>query len=244
MSELTNNGRWFITGTDTEVGKTVATCAFLQAATARGLRVAGYKPVASGSEMTYEGPRNSDALALQANSSVALSYAQVNPCTFIEPTSPHIVSKLEGRTIEFSVLSKGLRELEPLADWVVVEGAGGWFTPLNESQTFADWVIEEKLPVILVVGMRLGCINHAVLTAQAIMQSGLTLAGWIANDVEETGKHHQAYLETLRRMLPAPLLGEIPYLQNDQFSEMGRYLSLESLFLPASLYKQDPYTAR
>lgn len=229
MSTLINNRRWFITGTDTEVGKTVATCAFLQAAKSAGLRVAGYKPVASGSDMTADGPRNSDALALQANSSGELRYEQVNPCTFIEPTSPHIVSELEGRPIEFSVLSQGLRELEPLADWVVVEGAGGWFTPLNVTQTFADWVIAERLPVILVVGMRLGCINHAVLTAQAIVQSGLTLAGWIANDVEETGKHHQAYLATLKRMLPAPLLGEIPFLQDVQFSRHGHYLSLDPL---------------
>ncbi|MGA9607589.1 MAG: dethiobiotin synthase [Rouxiella badensis] len=224
-----NKKRWFITGTDTEVGKTVATCALLQAAKAAGMSTAGYKPVASGSEMTPEGIRNGDALALQANSSVALDYAQVNPCTFLQPTSPHIVSELEGRPIEFEVLSKGLRELEPLADWVVVEGAGGWFTPLNASQTFADWVVEEGLPVILVVGMRLGCINHAVLTAQAISQSGLRLAGWIANDVEETGQHHQAYLATLTRMLPAPLLGEIPYLQKHQFNDPGRYLSLECL---------------
>ncbi|KAB7897863.1 ATP-dependent dethiobiotin synthetase BioD [Rouxiella sp. S1S-2] len=229
MHVVRSKKRWFITGTDTEVGKTVATCAFLQAAATAGLTAAGYKPVASGSEITEHGPRNSDALALQANSSVPLTYAQVNPCTFIEPTSPHIVSELEGRPIDLKTLSQGLRALEPLADWVVVEGAGGWFTPLNARQTFADWVLEEQLPVILVVGMRLGCINHAVLTAQAVLQSGLRLAGWIANDVEETGKHHQAYLATLKRMLPAPLLGEIPYLQGSQFTDHGRFLTLDCL---------------
>ena len=229
MSCAINKKRWFITGTDTEVGKTVATCAFLQAAAAAGFSTAGYKPVASGSEMTPQGPRNSDALALQANSSLSLSYQQVNPCTFLEPTSPHIVSELEGRPIVLDELSQGLRELEPMADWVVVEGAGGWFTPLNAEHTFADWVSREQLPVILVVGMRLGCINHALLTAQAVLRSGLTLAGWIANDVEETGQHHQAYLTTLIRLLPAPLLGEIPYLQNHQFNDHGRYLSLAPL---------------
>jgi dethiobiotin synthetase len=221
--------RWFITGTDTEVGKTVATCAFLQAAAAAGFTTAGYKPVASGSEMTALGLRNSDALALQANSSVSLDYRQVNPCTFLQPTSPHIVSELEGRPIALETLSQGLRQLEPLADWVVVEGAGGWFTPLNATQTFADWVAQEQLPVILVVGMRLGCINHALLTAQAVRHSGLTLAGWIANDVEETGKHHQAYVATLKRMLPAPMLGEIPYLQAHEFADHGRYLTLDAL---------------
>lgn len=220
---------FFITGTDTEVGKTVATTAFLQAATHAGFSTAGYKPVASGSEMTTDGPRNSDALALQANSSVRLSYDEVNPCTFIEPTSPHIVSQLEQRPIVLDTLSQGLRHLALKADWTVVEGAGGWFTPLNEQQTFADWVIAEQLPVILVVGMRLGCINHAVLTAEAIIHSGLRLAGWIANDIQETGKHHQAYLATLMRMLPAPLLGEIPFLGANTCGNVGRYLNLDYL---------------
>lgn len=221
--------KYFITGTDTEVGKTVATTAFLQAAAQAGYNTAGYKPVASGSEMTGEGPRNSDALALQAYSTVGLRYDEVNPCTFIEPTSPHIVSELEKRPIDPRVLSDGLRHLEPLADWVVVEGAGGWYTPLTADYTFADWVIAEQLPVVLVVGMRLGCINHAVLTAQAITQSGLHLAGWIANDVQETGKHHQAYMDTLTRMLPAPLLGEIPYLSAGTDVNLGQYLHLNRL---------------
>ncbi|MCW2104412.1 UNVERIFIED_ORG: dethiobiotin synthetase [Rahnella aquatilis] len=221
--------KYFITGTDTEVGKTVATTAFLQAAAQAGYKTAGYKPVASGSEMTGEGPRNSDALALQAYSTVGLRYDEVNPCTFIEPTSPHIVSELEKRPIDPRVLSDGLRHLEPLADRVVVEGAGGWYTPLTADYTFADWVIAEQLPVVLVVGMRLGCINHAVLTAQAITQSGLHLAGWIANDVQETGKHHQAYMDTLTRMLPAPLLGEIPYLSAGTDVNLGQYLHLNRL---------------
>ncbi|CAM3905486.1 dethiobiotin synthase [Rahnella bruchi] len=221
--------KYFITGTDTEVGKTVATTAFLQAAARAGHNTAGYKPVASGSEMTGEGPRNSDALALQAYSTVGLRYEEVNPCTFIEPTSPHIVSELEKRPINPQVLSAGLRHLEPLADWVVVEGAGGWYTPLTADYTFADWVIAEQLPVVLVVGMRLGCINHAVLTAQAVAQSGLHLAGWIANDVQETGTHHQAYMDTLTRMLPAPLLGEIPYLSVDLDVDLGQYLDLDRL---------------
>jgi len=221
--------KYFITGTDTEVGKTVATTAFLQAAACAGPTTAGYKPVASGSEMTAEGPRNSDALALQAYSTVGLRYDEVNPCTFVEPTSPHIVSELEKRPVDPQVLSAGLRHLEPLADWVIVEGAGGWYTPLTADYTFADWVIAEQLPVVLVVGMRLGCINHAVLTAQAIAQSGLHLAGWIANDVQETGKHHQAYMDTLTRMLPAPLLGEIPYLSAGLDVNLGQYLDLDRL---------------
>lgn len=123
--------RWFITGTDTDVGKTVVSCALLQAAANQGYRTAGYKPVASGSQMTTDGLRNSDALALQANSSEPLRYSQVNPLTFAEATSPHIASESEGREIQLTELSQGLRQLAQSADWVLIEGAGGWFTPLS-----------------------------------------------------------------------------------------------------------------
>ncbi|WP_432701017.1 dethiobiotin synthase [Kluyvera cryocrescens] len=222
--------RYYVTGTDTEVGKTVASTALLQAAGVLGHRTAGYKPVASGSEMTAEGLRNSDALALQRNSVVPLDYDAVNPYTFAEPTSPHIVSADEQRPIEASVLSAGLRELEAQADWVLVEGAGGWFTPLSPTLTLADWVQMEQLPVILVVGVKLGCINHAVLTAQAVQQAGLRLVGWIANDVTPPGRRHAEYLSTLQRMLPAPMLGEIPWLGDAAESQsLGQYLSLNAL---------------
>ncbi|MCK7415645.1 dethiobiotin synthase [Enterobacter cloacae] len=226
--------RYFVTGTDTEVGKTVASSALLQAARLQGKTTAGYKPVASGSEMTAQGLRNTDALALQRNSTLPLDYAAVNPYTFAEPTSPHIISADEGRLIAFSVLSDGLRALERQADWVLVEGAGGWFTPLSDELTFADWVQREQLPVILVVGVKLGCINHAMLTAQAVQQAGLRLAGWIANDVVAPGKRHQEYLTTLRRVLPAPFLGEIPWLADGaEHADTGHYLDLSAL-LPAT----------
>lgn len=226
--------RYFVTGTDTEVGKTVASCALLQAANACGYRTAGYKPVASGSEMTADGLRNSDALALQQNSALRLAYHEVNPCTFEEPTSPHIVSAACNQPIEAEVLSAGLRALEAKADWVLVEGAGGWFTPLSETLTFADWATREQLPVILVVGVKLGCINHAMLTAQAVPQAGLRLAGWIANDVEPEGKRHAEYLATLRRVLQAPFLGEIPWLEHAPLNQQkGHYLDL-SVLNPAS----------
>lgn len=222
--------RYFITGTDTEVGKTVASCALLQAANLRGLRSAGYKPVASGSEMTPEGLRNSDALALQQHSSLTLDYKTVNPYTFAEPTSPHIVSAEQGEPIEAHQMSAGLRQLESQAEWLLVEGAGGWFTPLSETLTFADWVVQEQLPVILVVGIKLGCINHAMLTAQAVRQAGLPLAGWIANDVVQPGKRHQEYLATLRRVLQAPLIGEIPWFAHAPEQEKtGHYLDLSVL---------------
>ncbi|QUG76605.1 ATP-dependent dethiobiotin synthetase BioD [Erwinia sp. E602] len=218
--------RWFVTGTDTEVGKTVASCALLQAAASAGYRCAGYKPVASGSVLTSEGIRNEDALALQRHSSVSLPYEWVNPLAFTEPTSPHIVSAEERRPIDFTQLSAGLRRIEQQAEWVLTEGAGGWLTPLSETATFADWVVQERLPVVLVVGIKLGCINHALLTAQAVMASGLPLAGWIANGIQPAGTRHREYLATLTRLLPAPLLGEIPHLAGGEREAAGRYLSL------------------
>lgn len=222
--------RYFVTGTDTEVGKTVASCALLQAAARLGYQTVGYKPVASGSEITADGLRNSDALALQRNSCLPQPYCAINPYTFAEPTSPHIVSADEGRAIEAAVLSQGLRALEGQADWVLVEGAGGWFTPLSATLTFADWVQAERLPVILVVGVKLGCINHAMLTALAVKQAGLTLAGWIANDIQPPGTRHGEYLDTLRRVIAAPLVGEIPWLDEPPAqAEMGQYLDLSVL---------------
>ena len=222
--------KWFITGTDTEVGKTVASCALLQAAAAAGYRTAGYKPVASGSENTAQGVRNSDALALQAACTLTLPYEMINPLAFIEPTSPHIISAYEQRPIHFSVMSEGLERLSTLADWVQVEGAGGWFTPLSETTTFADWVVAEQLPVILVVGIKLGCINHALLTAQAIQAAGIPLVGWIANDIEPQGKWHQQYLATLTQRLSAPLLGEIPWFASlSPTASLGEYLDLTVL---------------
>lgn len=227
--------RYFVTGTDTEVGKTVASCALLQAAKLRGLRSAGYKPVASGSEMTAQGLRNSDALALLRHSSLPLTYDAVNPYTFAEPTSPHIVSADTGVAIEAAKMSAGLRTLEAQADWLLVEGAGGWFTPLSETLTFADWVKQEQLPVILVVGVKLGCINHAMLTAQAVLQAGLRLAGWIANDVVKPGKRHTEYLATLRRVLPAPFIGEIPWFaEAPEQQATGQYLDLSVLAAASS----------
>lgn len=222
--------RYFVTGTDTEVGKTVVSCALLQAAKNAGYRTAGYKPVASGSEMTAEGLRNSDALALQRHSSLQLDYATVNPYTFAEPTSPHIVSAQEGRPIVPLVMSAGLRALEQQAEWVLVEGAGGWYTPLSDAFTFADWVAHEQLPVILVVGVKLGCINHAMLTAQAVRQAGVPLVGWVANTITPAGTRHKEYMATLKRAIPAPLLGEIPWLNDNAESRMtGQFLDLSAL---------------
>lgn len=175
---------------------------------------------------------------------MALRYEQVNPFTFAEPTSPHIISAEEGRPIDAAAISTGLRGLEALSDWLLVEGAGGWFTPLSQTLTFADWVREERLPVILVVGVKLGCINHAMLTAQAVLQAGLPLAGWIANDIQPPGRRHSEYLATLKRVLPAPLLGEIPWLANAvQREDLGQYLDLSALDRASSTSPAAEYPA-
>ena len=225
--------KWFITGTDTEVGKTVASCALLQAAIRAGYHAVGYKPVASGSQMTAEGIRNDDALALQQTSYLKLPYEAINPLAFIEPTSPHIISAHEQRPINFSVMSEGLVCLATQSDWVQVEGAGGWFTPLSDTTTFADWVKAEQLPVILVVGIKLGCINHALLTAQAVETAGLRLAGWIANDIQPQGKWHIEYLTTLKKRISAPFLGEIPWFEELTIStNLGDYLNPALLIQP------------
>lgn len=220
---------WFITGTDTEVGKTIASSALLCAANRQGWRTAGYKPVASGSEWQEGYLRNSDALSLQACSSVDLSYDEVNPYTFAEATSPHIASHSEGRDIEARLMSQGLAALRAKAEWVLVEGAGGWFTPLGDGFSFDQWVIGERLPVILVVGVKLGCINHALLTAQAVTQAGLPLVGWVANCVIAPGKRHKEYMATLHRALSAPCLGEIPYRPNASAEVLADYLDISVL---------------
>ncbi|SFM87784.1 dethiobiotin synthase [Izhakiella capsodis] len=218
--------RFFVTGTDTDAGKTVVSCALLQTAKSAGYCPVGYKPVASGCDMTAEGLRNEDALALQRNSVPNVSYDQVNPLSFAEATAPHIISEALNQPISFTVLSEGLRQLERHADWILVEGAGGWYTPLSASQTFADWVVAEQLPVILVVGMRLGCINHAMLTAEAVRACGLRLAGWIANDVVMPGKRHQAYLQALQQRLPASWLGELPHQPDPDSHDLSGFLRL------------------
>lgn len=126
-------------------------------------------------------------------------------------------------------MSRGLVHLQQKAQWLLVEGAGGWYTPLSAEQTFADWAIEWNFPIILTVGIKLGCINHALLTVQAIKQANLTLAGWVANEIEPAGTYQAEYLATLERMIPAPCLGIIPHLTEGDIASVGQYLQLNKL---------------
>lgn len=221
---------WFITGTDTSVGKTIASCALLQALSARSSKTSGYKPVASGGDLMSTGWRNSDALSLQANSSFSLTYSEVNPIMLREPTSPHIAAVMENRQIDMQQLSDGLEHLSQKSDIVIIEGAGGWYTPLNEQECLSDWVIKEKLNVILVVGIKLGCINHALLTQRVLISENIHLSGWIANSIEPRNRHYNAYMATLKSRLKAPLIGEIPYLTSKQKSApLAPFINLNTL---------------
>ncbi|MFT6916702.1 MAG: dethiobiotin synthetase [Motiliproteus sp.] len=226
--------RYFITGTDTDAGKTLATAALLQAARQRGLRCFGLKPIAAGVETSAAGVGNGDALLLMAHSSVKLSYAQSNPVLLADPIAPHLAAQREGKNIRVDRLAGYCRgALLTPADLVLVEGAGGWRVPLNHRETLADLAKELKLPVILVVGMRLGCLNHALLTAEAIAADGLPLAGWVANQIDPQMRCYQENLDTLKSRLRAPLLAEIPHLPGASIEDAAHCFeqSLDHLLL-------------
>lgn len=204
---------FFVTGTDTDVGKTLACCAMLRAAANAGYTAVGMKPLAAGATQAEEGLRNTDALQLQAASTLQLSYAEINPVCLPEPASPHIAATLAQRRLKVDRLAgfcQGVLALR--ANLTLVEGAGGWRVPLNEREFMSDLAKQLQLPVILVVGMRLGCLNHALLTGEAIVRDGLRLAGWVANRIDPAMQHYERNLATLRDWFPAPLLGEIPHL--------------------------------
>lgn len=196
----------FITGTDTGVGKTRVACALLRRAQRAGLRAAGLKPVASGADRTPDGLRNEDALALLAASTPGLSYADVNPLCFEPPIAPHLAARAAGQSIDLARLDEAHAHLARQHDLVIVEGAGGWQVPLADAATFADWVGGRGWPVVLVVGMRLGCINHALLSAESIgRRTGL--AGWVANRLPPSMLARDENETDLRGLLPAPCWG-------------------------------------
>ena len=217
----------FVTGTDTEVGKTAASCGLVVSAARAGQRTAAVKPVAAGCD---DKGQNEDALQLMAAMTEDLEYQQVNPVALDAAIAPHVAAELEGRRLQASRLAGLCRGvMSGGADFVLIEGAGGWRVPINARETLADVVRELQVGVILVVGMRLGCINHALLTAEAIQRDGLVLAGWIANQPGETMNRYAENLDTLCERLPAPLLGEIPALTPFSPDQAANHLSLETL---------------
>lgn len=204
---------YFVTGTDTGVGKTLVTAGLLLAATARCARVAGIKPVAAGSEWRDGRRVNADAETLRAASRLLLSGEQVNPVLLESAMAPHLAAQREGVTLRVAPLAAHCRSIEALqTDLLLAEGAGGWLVPLNDHETMADLAAALGWPVILVVGMRLGCLNHALLTAAAVERTGLRLAGWVANCAWPTMVALEQNVATLTARLAAPCLGTVPFL--------------------------------
>ena len=201
---------YFIAGTDTGVGKTLAAQALLTALVGRGRRVAGMKPVASGCRLTAAGLRSEDAEALIAAANVTAPYAEVNPYAFAPAVAPHLAARVGGAEIRLEPIVQAYARLADCADCIVVEGAGGWLTPISETLTMADVAAALGLPVVLVVGLRLGCLNHALLTQRAIAQCGLPLAGWVANSIESEMERRDENLATLTRRLGAAPLAVFP----------------------------------
>jgi dethiobiotin synthetase len=202
----------FVAGTDTGVGKTWVATRLVAALAAAGHRVAGMKPVAAGAEMTSHGLRNDDALELQAAGNVRLPYELVNPVCLARPTAPHLAAEEAGARIELAEIQSAFDAIRQRSELVIVEGAGGWLAPITlpsgsrPALTMADVARRLGLPVLLVVGIRLGCISHALLTAAAIGQAGLPLAGWVANPVDPGFADTALYVDSLRRLMPCALL--------------------------------------
>ena len=207
---------YFITGTDTGVGKTVVTLGLMQALQARGNTVVAMKPVAAGCEPMPDGLRNDDALRLQQQASIALDYAQINPYAFAPGIAPHIAAERMGVRINIENINSKYSELQCVSDCVLVEGAGGWQVPLNED-------------VIMVVGVRLGCLNHARLTAAAIARAGCTLAGWVANQLPPAPECVHENINYLKSSISAPLLGVLPTMPAVSAGAVAENLSLSIL---------------
>jgi dethiobiotin synthetase len=208
--EKMNRG-YFVTGTDTGVGKTLVSCALLHHFASRGLRAVGMKPVAAGCRRENGQLLSEDVAQLLAAGNVDVPATAINPYAFEPPLAPHIAARQAGVEIEFAPMLKTFANLQTQADVVVVEGVGGFRVPLNNHQDTADLAVALQLPVILVVGMRLGCLNHALLTSEAIAHAGLSLAGWVANQVDADMAAADANVSTLSARLSAPCLATVPY---------------------------------
>jgi dethiobiotin synthetase len=205
------SGGWFVTGTDTGVGKTLVSRLLLEALKRAGHSAAGMKPVASGCHVTAAGLRSDDALELMQASGAAADYADVNPYALVSACAPHIAAQEMGVAIRLEKILESFRRLQRKSPWVVVEGVGGWRVPLGERLTMAEVARALDLPVILVVGLRLGCLNHALLTAEAIRRADIPLAGWVANRIDPAMTHVPENIDTLAQEIAAPLLAQIPY---------------------------------
>ncbi|PXF63866.1 dethiobiotin synthase [Kangiella spongicola] len=219
----------FVTGTDTEIGKTFVSRSIIRALVAKNKRVAGLKPIASDAQRVQGVLQNEDALELQKASNLELSYEQVNPICFEPAIAPHIAADLVGQQLNGDVLTTNLVVPEE-ADCVIIEGAGGWLTPLNQQETYADWVESQGFEVILVVGMKLGCLNHAMLTVRDIERRGLKLVGWVANFAQGEMNKAEDNLHWLKQNIPAPCLGIVPFQESpDCADKVAELLDISAL---------------
>lgn len=214
---------YFLTGTDTEIGKTFITCALLHRASQDGQRAAGLKPVAAGTDAAG---LNEDVEHILVASNVKLPLAVINPYCFKAAVAPHIAAAEEGRRIEFAPIKAACAAALQQADLIIVEGVGGFRVPLGTDGDSADLAVALGLPVILVIGMRLGCISHALLTAEAISARGLKLAGWVANRIDPAMARFEENVTTLLALLPAPLLGIVPHAPSGDAAGAAEYLRL------------------
>lgn len=227
---------FFVTGTDTDSGKTLATSGLLMAFNRESARLGsqwltlGVKPIASGCEITPSGLRNSDALQLMACSTLKLSYEQVNPFSFLPAIAPHIAAKNAGINLSPEAIAAQLDvPAFAAADLCLLEGAGGWRLPLGDGRYLSELVQQLQLPVILIVGMKLGCLNHALLTQEAILADGLEIAGWVANRIDPHMSVFDENLATLKEMMSAPFLGCIPHLSEPTAENAAIYLDIKPL---------------
>ena len=223
--------KWlFITGTDTDIGKTVIATGFLAAANQAGLRTAAIKPIAAGCELTEQGMTNTDALQLQAAASHQLSYQQINPVALEPAIAPQIAANEAGKRLSAARLTGFCRGLSLLpVDLVVLEGAGGWRVPINERETLADVARELNCAVVIVVGMRLGCLNHTLLTIEAIRRDGLKIAGWVANIIDPDMPRLDENIDTLKQRIAEPCLGTVPKLKDISPQQVAEYLTVPEL---------------
>jgi dethiobiotin synthetase len=219
----------YITGTDTGIGKTLASCALLHALRGHGLRAAGMKPVASGCERIDGEWRNADALALQAAGEPGIAYADINPFALEHPLAPELAARDAGVEVSLLPILASHARLSDSADALVIEGVGGWAAPLSASLMQADLVRMLRLPVVLVVGLRLGCLNHALLSARAIAADGAHLAGWIASHVDPGMERVEDNIAMLRARMPAPCWGVLPHAPDAAPAAMANHLRIPTL---------------
>ncbi|MFC0323051.1 dethiobiotin synthase [Gallibacterium melopsittaci] len=228
---------FFVTGTDTNVGKTVVSRAIIQALQAKGVKIVGYKPIACGEEDSIytevlkeeleadHSEDNKDVKTLMESTNESVTYQEVNSYTFTESSVPVLAALDEVNNIDIDKINRDLAHLTSRYQSVLVEGTYGWLTPMNRDVTFDKWVQEHKMPVVLVVGIKEGCVNHALLTAQSIIAAGVPLIGWVANRINPCLRHYAEIIKLLHQVIDAPLLGEIPYVHRPEQQELGHFIT-------------------